>query len=259
LVEREKALEILNQQIEFIPEIKNKRILSSEFKKWKRDTEIAIQKIFGQATRHIDDFTKIRYYLGSSLEREDRAYFCRSLDDAEAILQSFIDELLKYPDDESNIPERNSIAVIEQICFRFHRVARELRSRYDQRPPFDIEDEYDVQDLFHALLHLEFEDIRKEEYTPSYAGKGARMDFLLKQEQIVIEIKKTRKNLGTKDIGEQLVIDQEKYKNHPDCKTLICFVYDPEARIANPRGIENDLNSTKDDFIVNVIIAPREG
>lgn len=43
-----------------------------------------------------------------------------------------------------------------------------------------LEDEYDVQDLPHALLLLYFDDVRAEEWTPSYAGKSARMDFLLK-------------------------------------------------------------------------------
>ncbi|MEI6002257.1 hypothetical protein H3V53_35580 [Paraburkholderia bengalensis] len=35
-------------------------------------------------------------------------------------------------------------------------------------------DEYDVQDLLHGVLHLEFDDIRPEEWCPSYAGTGTR-------------------------------------------------------------------------------------
>ena len=83
------------------------------------------------------------------------------------------------------------------------------------------------------------------------------MDFLLKQEQIVIEVKKTRKTLGTKEVGEQLIIDIAKYKTHPDCTKLLCFVYDPEAWIANPRGIENDLNREDGELPVKVLIMPR--
>jgi hypothetical protein len=113
-----------------------------------------------------------------------------------------------------------------------------------------------VQDLLHALLLIDFDDIRPEEWTPSYAGSSSRMDFLLKNEQIVIEAKKTRKGLGAKEVGEQLIVDIQKYQAHPDCKTLICFVYDPEGRIPNPKGIENDLNCTEDDLTVKVIITP---
>ena len=59
----------------------------------------------------------------------------------------------------------------------------------------DVEDEYDVQDLLHALLRLYFKDIRPEEWTPGYAGTSSSMDFLLHPEEIVIEVKKTRKGL----------------------------------------------------------------
>lgn len=83
------------------------------------------------------------------------------------------------------------------------------------------------------------------------------MDFLLKQEQIVIEVKKTRKGLGAKELGEQLIVDIQKYQVHQDCKALICFVYDPEGRITNPRGLENDLNKEAEGFKVRILIAPK--
>ncbi len=158
----------------------------------------------------------------------------------------------------SNSSEFSSdpISIIENLCRRFHHVVRQLRSRHDNRGTLDVNDEYDVQDLLHALLTLRFDDIRAEEWTPSYAGSCSRTDFLLKQEQIVIETKKTRKTLNTKELGEQLIIDIAKYKAHPDCKTLFCFVYDPEGKITNPRGIENDLSRDDSGLLVKVLITP---
>ncbi len=85
-----------------------------------------------------------------------------------------------------------------------------MRCRYENREnreTLKIEDEYDVQDLLHALLLLYFDDVRAEEWTPSYAGKSARMDFLLKNERVVIEVKKTRLGLADKELGDQLIID----------------------------------------------------
>ena len=131
-----------------------------------------------------------------------------------------------------------------------------LRGRYNNRNTIDVQDEYDVQDLLFAVLQLFFEDIRKEEWTPSYAGNCSRVDFLLKKEKIVIEVKKTRSSMKDKDLGEQLIIDIERYKVHPDCKQLICFVYDPEGRIVNPIGIVNDLENNNKDF-VKVYINPK--
>ncbi|REG90246.1 DUF2321 domain-containing protein [Flavobacterium aquicola] len=151
----------------------------------------------------------------------------------------------------------DNIFIINQICERFHLVTKQLRQRYNNRETLDIQDEYDVQNLLHSLLVLYFDDIRPEEWIPSYAGSSKRSDFLLKDENIIIEVKKTRKNLKAKELGEQLIIDIANYKKHPNCKVLYCFVYDPEGYIANPKGIENDLNSNEDKFKVIVKIIPK--
>jgi hypothetical protein len=145
---------------------------------------------------------------------------------------------------------------IRMLCDRFHVVCRQLRSRHESRPTLDVQDEYDVQDLLHALLALHCDDIRTEEWTPSYAGRSARMDFLLKQERIVVEVKKARRGLGAREIGDQLIEDVSRYQSHPDCVTLVCFVYDPDGLIANPRGIENDLRRVGESPRVEVWIRP---
>jgi REase_DpnII-MboI len=32
------------------------------------------------------------------------------------------------------------------------------------------------------------------------------------------------------------------YRQHPDCKTLVCFVYDPDNRLANYDALESDVS-----------------
>lgn len=156
---------------------------------------------------------------------------------------------------EEYSPEKSDFIV--KVIEKFHTVARQILNRHAGRSTIEIVDEYDVQDLFHGLLRIEFEDVRAEEYTPSYAGSATRMDFLLKKEKIVIEVKKTRNSLKDKEIGDQLIIDVQHYKVHPDCKRLICFVYDPDSKIKNPRGLEVDLNSLcSEELIVEVYIRP---
>ena len=149
----------------------------------------------------------------------------------------------------------NTIQKIKLICDKFHQVSRQMRSRYDNRSTLEINDEYDVQDLFHSLLTLYFDDIRREESNPSYAGANSRSDFLLKSEQTIIEIKKTRQGLNSKKLGEELTLDIQKYQSHPDCKILVCFVYDPEGIINNPRGLERDLERVTEKN-VKVFIRP---
>lgn len=141
------------------------------------------------------------------------------------------------------------------ICERFHKVAHSLRNRHNGRQTLVIEDEYDVQDLFGSLLKLFFDDVRAEEYVPSYAGGASRTDFLLPNEGLVIEIKKTRKSMKDADLGEQLIVDLERYRSHPQCHYIVCFVYDPEELLVNPDGITHDLN-TEHDGEAMVVIEP---
>lgn len=153
--------------------------------------------------------------------------------------------------------ERGAIEELQNLLMRFHRIAKALRKRHDNRGTLDINDEYDVQDLLNALLQIYFEDIRTEEWTPIYAGKCSRADFVLKEQEVVVEVKMTRKGLGDKELGDQLITDIERYKTHPNCKTLVCFVYDPDGRVANPSGLAKDLESqSRDGLRVVVFINP---
>lgn len=156
--------------------------------------------------------------------------------------------------DETSIKsEINLYSIID----KFHTAAKLIVNRYNNRDTIIIKDEYDVQDLLNILLSIHYDDIRKEENTPSYAGSSSRSDFLLKREKIIIEVKKTRKGLKDKEVGSQLIIDIAHYKSHPDCKHLICFVYDPDSHIVNPRGLEDDLNKlSQEEFKVEVFIRP---
>ncbi len=154
-------------------------------------------------------------------------------------------------------PSQTPIEQVKQLCLKFHAVARQILHRYKDRPTLEIKDEYDVQDLFHALLRIWFDDIRKEEWTPSYAGSSSRVDFLLKQERLVVEVKKARHGLGAKELGEELIVDIARYKVHPDCTRLLCLIYDPDSLIRNPKGLEIDLSKTHESLPVDVFIVPK--
>jgi hypothetical protein len=251
---KKEAVEKIKRQIGSINNLK-------DFSGWKRDTEILIEHIFGIDSRHIKEFQNISYSLSVTTTKTTKEEFTQAfrggLEKGRKILESMIREIEEYWEE----PDMNQLVIsylnnIELICNRFDSVARQLQIRHSKRKTIEIDDEYDVQDLFHALLTLYFDDIRDEECTPSYAGGASRVDFLLKKEQTVIEIKKTSEKLTDKEVGKQLMIDITCYKSHPDCKTLICFVYDPERKIKNPRGIENDLSKTTDGLPVKVFIRP---
>lgn len=101
--------------------------------------------------------------------------------------------------------------------------------------------EYDIQDLLHALLRPWVADVRPEEFTPSYAGSSTRMDFLLPEHSLVIETKLVRDKTHATKIGDELIIDIDHYRTHPNCSKLWCIVYDPNHYIQNVGGLVRDL------------------
>lgn len=60
---KEKASEKIGTLIKRIDELKNIKRGSVQFKKWIRDTQVALEHIFGKESRHITDFNQIRYSL----------------------------------------------------------------------------------------------------------------------------------------------------------------------------------------------------
>ncbi len=154
-------------------------------------------------------------------------------------------------------PVPDALESVRKICTRFHVVARQLRLRREYRATLEVEDEYDVQDLFYALLRLEFDDVVTEDWMPSYTDSANRTSFLLKREKLAIVVKKTRPGLSAREVADQLTIDSQRYSTHPDCTTLFCFVYDPEGRIGNPRGLEAELTSVSDQHTIEVVVTPK--
>jgi hypothetical protein len=143
------------------------------------------------------------------------------------------------------------------LLTRFHKVAQELRYRRQGRETVKIENEYDVQDLLFALLHLHFDDVRKEDYSPSNSGANSRLDFVLKKEKIILEVKMSSERLGAKELGEELLIDIGRYNEYPDCSDLVIFIYDKADHIRNKKGLIHDLEKqTRPELTVTVIINP---
>lgn len=139
-------------------------------------------------------------------------------------------------------------SIVRRIC--------DIFPDYVRRHSIDIEDEADVKDELDEMFRHLFDDVRREEGTPSFAGASSRMDFFLKNESIGIEVKKTRNSLLERELGAELITDKARYSRHPDCKRLICFVYDPERRLRNP----NELKELEDDtgeLSVKVIVSPK--
>ena len=147
--------------------------------------------------------------------------------------------------------------IVLALCRRFHLFAMQLKHRHGGRPPLSIRDEYDVQDLFRAILLLHFDDVRPEEVTPSYAGNSSRVDFYLPDARLVVEVKMTRKSLQQRQVVDELIEDATRYASMRHVDTLVCLVYDPGNYCRNPTALERDVAESGRKLSVHAVVCPR--
>src|SRR5437773_5317659 len=126
-METEKAKQLLFRQIEAIKNLGGIDSSSPPFQKWKRDTAVAIEHIFGKTGRHLKDFDTIHYSLSMfSSATPDSAWVdaCQhGLGKARAILQSMLEEISEYGMAASAPAGRDKWGLIQGLCERFHLIA----------------------------------------------------------------------------------------------------------------------------------------
>lgn len=150
--------------------------------------------------------------------------------------------------------------VILVIIKGLRRAMHPLTHRRKGAEQLRFANEYDVQDLLHALLRPWVQDVRPEEYTPSYAGKSTRMDLLLPAYELVIETKRVRNRQHAKHVGDELLLDIGHYAAHPTCRKLWCVIYDPEHLLTNPEGLRDLEGEHKRDergIVVRIFVVTR--
>ncbi|MEM9461853.1 MAG: hypothetical protein AAGF11_47280 [Myxococcota bacterium] len=137
----------------------------------------------------------------------------------------------------------DAVRVVTTLGQRALDVARQLRRRHANRSTLEVNDEYDWQDLLHALLRVFFDDIRREDPSPTNAGASSRIDFVLPEHRIAIELKHARESMTAKSLGDELSVDRQRYEAHPQVAHLVSLILDPKGLISNPRGLERDLST----------------
>ncbi|EPR8030844.1 hypothetical protein N8S56_17550 [Enterobacter hormaechei subsp. hoffmannii] len=162
-------------------------------------------------------------------------------------------EMLSSPLDSTNLSE---VEKLKMILKKFNAFQLVINNRYNGRCGIKINDEYDVQDLLHAILVLHFDDLQKESAAPFYLGSSSRIDFLIRDNGIAIEAKKTNKHLRDRMLADQIISDIHRYQSHPVCQHIIFFIYDPDHFIKNPVGLQNDINKIQSNITSHLIITP---
>lgn len=149
--------------------------------------------------------------------------------------------------------------LIERICRRLPLTARILANRSRKgKAEYDIADEYDVQDLLHAVLRAYLKFSVQEDPLPKIgAAKSSRADISIQELGILIEIKYARGPGDQKRIFDEYSQDLVLYAGWPYLRTLIFLIYNSadlkDAEAFEKLGGDHEVNGRK--FKVRVILA----
>jgi Predicted nucleotide-binding protein containing TIR-like domain len=111
---KNEAIEKLKRAKNYVSALDRVPRFSPEYKKWARDTDVAIEYIFGEKSRHSKEFRGISYGpFAITANTPDSVFdqtFKKGLEQAEVILESMIQEVEEYWSDEHQVvpglPER---------------------------------------------------------------------------------------------------------------------------------------------------------
>ena len=213
--------------------------LQNDFLRWSR-----------KALHHLE-----KYHPNISDTKEDGDKLKKDHQECHIETYKLIISVLESLDDESYVEVDNNDCLLDTVLNRFGLFARQLNRRHDNRKGIDIQNEYDVQDLLHALLVAYFDDVRAEDPVQQCAGGSSRVDFFIADISTVIEVKMTRKGLEDKEIGDQILVDIGRYAKRTDIRRMVFFIYDPNHLLKNPNGLKDDIQGkSNEDYIINVVI-----
>jgi hypothetical protein len=156
----------------------------------------------------------------------------------------FLDALSAAP--ATRLARRSALDDVLTVIEHFPASAAVVRTRYNERPPFTINDEYDVQDLFRALTLPLVPDITPEDPAPKVAGKSTRLDFTSRATRLGFELKHVKSPRHATAVREEVLLDERTYQEHPYVETVVVFIHDPNHFIAisDRPAFEADLSKT---------------
>jgi REase_DpnII-MboI len=138
------------------------------------------------------------------------------------------------------------VALIEQLCKRIGKSARILSNRQRKdKSSYSIEDEYDVQDLLHAILRAFLKYSVQEDPLQKVAGtRSSRADISIEELGIIIELKFVRSPDDQKKIFDEFSKDLVLYSAWQPLKTLFFVIYN-SSDLRDPELLEK-LSGTKE-------------
>lgn len=151
------------------------------------------------------------------------------------------------------------IKLVLQLCSRLNHSAKVLNRRRANKQPFEIKDEYDVQDLLQAVLRAYFKYSVSEDPISKLAGASSRADFAIQELGMIVEAKYVHSPNEQARITRQFAEDCQFYSQSPFLEHFIYLVYGAED-LKEPELLDQlegpkELNSKR--FKAHIVRCPK--
>lgn len=201
-------------------------------------------------------------YNKQALDEEDESKIFETLinnENVDAIDIILYDQILK----KFTSFEYKGLSAVELIKGIFENFQDSIKHitlhRRKNHAQFEVNDEYDVQDLSYMMLRGIFPNLQAENPHFKSGGTNSIVDLMIESEGIDIELKMIKeKDKDEKEFIRQLKVDFNDYATWAGLKDLIVFVYDPYNKTTNKNnfyslsGLKTINNVT---FNVHVIVS----
>lgn len=195
--------------------------------------------LYGHNTQPSERYEQWRAYFMSSYNQRDsertrhhqiqqdfRDGLKRTLTELDNVIEQLQEKL-----QHAGVTKMSATAEIQlvlQLCGRLNHSAKVLNRRRKDKLPFEISDEYDVQDLLKAVLRAYFKYSVTEDPIGKLAGSSSRADFAIRELGVIIEAKYVHSPTEQDRITKQFAADVQSYSQWPYLEHFIYLVYGAE-------------------------------
>ncbi len=185
-----------------------------------------------------NDFAKLLNMLYNkeieNLTQEDNELFTDLENNSQAdIIEVILYKSLVQKFRSIKVNGLSAIEATKHILSNFQYSVKGITERRKGKTKFEINDEYDVQDIVYLMLKGIFHDLQVENPFMKRAGKSSKIDLISTKEKIAIETKMMLDKYTSKEIIKQLKIDIIDYSTWREMRDLVIFVYDPRNKISD--------------------------
>jgi hypothetical protein len=120
----------------------------------------------------------------------------------------------------------SDVELAERICSRVRQTCRVLSSRGRGKKGLLVKDEYDVQDILHAILRAYFKyTVVENPISKLAASRSTRADLSIKELSLIVEVKFVRSPTDQKRIEQEIAEDLVFYTAWEPLKYLFFVIF----------------------------------